>query len=36
MTLQVLLRIPALEEIWQHAIKLIMKYDLTGASMVPD
>jgi uncharacterized lipoprotein (TIGR02269 family) len=23
------------EEIWQHAIKLIIKYDLTGASMVP-
>lgn len=23
------------EEIWQHAIKLIVKYDLTGASMVP-
>jgi len=23
------------EEIWQHAIKLIVRYDLTGASMVP-
>jgi uncharacterized lipoprotein (TIGR02269 family) len=23
------------EEIWQHAIKLIVKYDLTGAQMVP-
>jgi uncharacterized lipoprotein (TIGR02269 family) len=23
------------EEIWQHAIKLIIKYDLTGAQMVP-
>ncbi|WP_414653992.1 TIGR02269 family lipoprotein [Hyalangium sp.] len=23
------------EEIWQHAIKLIIKYDLTGASMLP-
>lgn len=23
------------DEIWQHAIKLIIKYDLTGASMVP-
>jgi uncharacterized lipoprotein (TIGR02269 family) len=23
------------EEIWQHAIKLIVKYDLAGASMVP-
>jgi uncharacterized lipoprotein (TIGR02269 family) len=23
------------DELWQHAIKLIIKYDLTGASMVP-
>jgi len=23
------------KEIWQHAVKLIIKYDLTGARMVP-